>query len=709
MLGFSQSLDAQSCEVTMLHGEPVEIPDRDTVVLRILVTEADLEDLGSFQSVCDVQINFDHQKLSDLTFELFSPFGDTVMLIGPAIVNGTQSSAFRINHDLTFISGISGANGVVPTPDPPLESPWTNQIFGWGAQSSYGGTYVPFNGDFQDNMGGGFDRGPVTGIWELRVIDHFQNDVGNINSFGITFCDEDGLVCGSCEAEAGSFDNPADTTFICVGETFDPHEIYTEGPTDPLEYEEVFIVYNAIGGPVASGIVPDFSGLRAGVYQVRSANIIRSQLDSLTDNSFNLSTDDLSTLEQKNDEVGGQLCIDLSNIAIVRIVEPITVTESVNLCFGQSLQFAGQTITASGVYMDTLGRCDTIEIMDVTASDLRASFDSPTISTDCATGIAVIIPNVSGGVGVINYEWMMDTDPTVIRTDDRLPVAAAGFWSVRIFDDVCDTTLTIESLVAGAGFTASLAATTNELNCAVTSSDLTLTPNFTVDSIIWTRDGNPFARDTMMITVQDIGLYSADIYGSGCMINQSITIQSNLDPPDAQVIAPDISCANGGILATFSTNDPIRFSTWLNDAGDTVSTAAQLGINNAGMFELRLVGDNNCDTTIVFSVASDDVSPTVSDVPEGDITLNCLLPELVVSPSIDPTEVAEEFWIFGVRDTIRGPTDLTITEANAYRYVAFGINGCKTEIRLDVFVDTITPRLDIDPRCEDGFYHLYER
>jgi len=697
VLGFSQPLDGQSCEVTTLHAQAVEIPDRDTVVLRIFVSAADEADLGGFQSVCGVHVNFDHQKLSDLTFDMYSPFGDTVRLIGPAVVNGTQSSLFRINHDVTFISGITGAGGTGPNPDPPLQSPWTNIVFGWGARSSYGGIYVPFDGDFQDNMGGGFDRGPVTGIWELRVIDHFQNDLGNINSFGITFCDEDGLECGPCEAEAGSFDNPSDTTFICVGDTFDPHDIYTEGPTDTSLYEEVFIVYNAIGGPVERGVVPDFSGLRAGVYQVRSLNIIKSQLDSLTSSNFNLTTDNLSTLEQENDRVGGQFCMDLSDIAIVRIIEPTVVSESMDLCVGESIQFAGQTISTTGVYMDTLGRCDTISVMTITASDLEASFVSPTISTDCATGNALIVPNVIGGQGAITYEWRRGSDPAIISSADRLAVASADMWSVRIADQICDTTLTIESLVAGSGFTADLVASSNEINCGVPFSDLSLTANFSIDSIIWTRDGGFIARDTNMITVQNTGLYNADIYGGGgCLISESVTIESNFDRPDAQVIAPDISCANGGILATISTSDPLRFTTWLDQNGDTLSRGIELGVNNAGTFELRLIGENNCDTSIVFSVESDDVSPTVSDVPEGDFILDCALPSLSVVPTINPSEVAEEFWILGVQDTMRGPTGLMISEANTYRYVALGFNGCKTERRLDVSVDTLRPRLDVN-------------
>lgn len=818
LLLLAVSLRGQTCEVTILHGEPIEIPDQDTVVLRIFVSAADEVDLAGFQSICGVHIDFDHQQLSDLTFDIFSPFGDTVRLIGPALPNGTQASALRINHDVTFITGPN-----VGVPDPPLQSPWTNIVTGWGNQSSYGGTYIPFQGDFQNNMGQGLDRGPVTGIWELRIIDHFLNGLGNINSFGISFCRESGLLCGSCEAEAGSFDNPQDTTFICLGDSFDPHDIYTEGPTDPSEYEEVFVVYNAIGGPVTSGIVPDFSRLRAGIYQVRSVNIIRSQLDSLTRNSFNLASENLSTLERLNDQVGGQLCMDLSgNLAIVQIREPFTDTQFADLCVGESIQFAGQTISTSGVFMDTIGvRCDTIRVMNVTASDLevsfddaqisgcavgntvltptiigglgtityewsslgnpgftstddqitvntadtwtvriaddlcdttltiitretvvddqsvdlcpgenlqflgqtitstgifmdtigncdtimirrvtasdlQASFDNPTISTDCTTGNALIIPNVTGGAGSITYEWMQGSDPAIISTADRLAIASADTWSVRISDDICDTTLVIESLVAGSGFTANLVASSNELNCGIASSELLLTTNFNPDSIIWSLEGAVISRDTNAVTVQDTGIYNAQIFGTGgCEINQSIRILENFSQPDAQVIAPNITCANGGIIATYVSNDPIMFSTWLDSSGDTLITGPELPINNAGTFELRLIGDNSCDTSIVFSVTSDDVLPTVTDVPDGDFTLDCAMSELVVTPIIDASEVAEEFWIFGVSDTMRGSTSITITEANTYRYVALGVNGCKTERRLDVLVDTIRPSLDV--------------
>ena len=825
LLLVKQPLLAQTCEVTVLHDQPVEIPDQDTVILRIFVTAADEADLAAgFQSVCGVHLDFDHQQLSDLTFDIFSPFGDTVRLIGPALPNGTQFSAFRVNHDVTFVNGIAGASGGAAMPDPPLQSPWTNIVTGWGAVSAYEGTYLPFQGDFQSNTGNGFDRGPVTGIWELRIIDHFQNAVGNINSFGITFCRESGVICDSCEAEAGDFTNPQDTTFICEGDTFDPHEIYTEGPADPSEYEEIFVVYNAIGGPVSSGVIPDFSRLRPGIYQVRSVNIIRSQLDSITRPSFNLASENLASLEAINDQVGGQLCMDLSdNVAIVQINEPIIEPQSMDLCVGESIEFAGRTISTSGVFMDTIGRCDTIRVMTVrasdlevsfdsaslnsdcavgstvlapvvtgglgtiayawssasdplfassdaviavaradtwtvtisddicdttltittretfvddqainlcagenlqflgqtittsgvftdtigncdtimirrvTASDLQASFPNPTISTDCITGSALIVPDVSGGVGTITYEWRRGADPAIISTDDRLAIANADTWNVRIADDICETTISIESIVAGLGFTADLTATNDELNCGVSSIELVLSINFAMDSILWSRDGVMIARDMNAITVQEPGLYNVDVYGAGgCMIDQSITIGENLQIPDAQVIAPNITCENGGIIATYMSNDPIMFSTWLDQDGDTLITGTDLPLSNPGTFELRLIGENNCDTSIVFSVTSDDVLPNVADVPEGDFTLDCAITELVITPSIDQSEVEEEFWIIGVADTMRGPTGLTITEANAYRYVAIGINGCKTERRLDVFVDTIRPMLDVD-------------
>ena len=680
---FCTSLDAQ-CTITSLFGEEIAIPDEDTVTIRLFVSAANEIDLAGFQSICAIDLDFDHRNLSDLTFELYSPVRDTSILIGPAIPGGTNSAGLPINHDISILSESTFGLEV-----------WTNLIQGWGTLSSYTGEFASFGSDFGYGLDDRLDYGPVTGVWELRIIDHFLNDDGTLNSFSITFCEDAGLVCGPCEPRSGMFID-TDTTYICVGASYDPHLLYQDA-TNLADYTDVFIVYNALGQAVASGDIPDLSTLGAGDYTVRAVNIISAQADSLSSMATsNLTELDFDALAELISSPGGLYCMDLSNTTTISIREPIIDDQTVLLCVGESLVLGDRTISDTGVFRDTVGLCDTIKIRRVITSALQASFPGLTVSTDCISGNVVIGPTVTGALGEVQYEWRRVGDPNVILQDSSLNINTAELWSVHISDDQCDTTLQIESLIAGEGFSVALKASPAEFNCSSDTSVISFQAfGFNPDSVFWYLDGQLLGRDIDSIIARSQGVYSADIYGSGCMLRDDVTISASFAVPQATVNAPDISCTNGGILATINTNDPLLFSTWTDTNGDTLSRSVEIGINTPGTYDLTLVGMNFCDTTITFQVDSDDELPIVDDVPSGDITLNCDNPTLSINPSIDGAEVSEDFWIVGVSDTMRGVRDLTIDAANAYRYIVVGDNGCISATRIDVSLDTISPRLEI--------------
>ena len=365
------SLLGQQCSLTLLNNEEIEIGDFDTISLRFYVSEADEEDLAGFQSVCAVRLLFEHQQLSDLTMVLTSPIGNQVTLIGPALENRTQFSVFPISHDLTFVGEATATQNIQLDPDPLLSDNWTNDLFNiWTQRSSWGGVYLPFLGGFNIE----FETGPVTGIWELTIIDHFLNGVGKFEGLEITFCEEDGVVCEACEATSGQF-AVQDTQVVCTNEVLDLNDLYQLGPADPALYDDSFFIFDENGNAVQQGSITDFTILPEGVYSAYSINMLSSQADTALAGLGTLTRDQLVDTVAF---IGGTLCLDISDPIYVSIKEPVLeFLPTENLCLGDSLIFGGQTIKTSGTYVDTIGLCDTIKTLLVASTCLLYTSPSP--------------------------------------------------------------------------------------------------------------------------------------------------------------------------------------------------------------------------------------------------------------------------------------------------------------------------------------------
>ncbi len=685
-----QSLQGQQCSLTLLNNEEIVINDFDTISLRFYVSEADEVELADFQSVCAVRLLFEHQQLSDLTMVLTSPIGNEVTLIGPALQNRTQFSPFPIEHDLFFVSNLGGGANITLNPDPLLSDRWTNDLFNiWSSRSFWDGVYWPFTGDF----GSEFENGPVTGIWELTIIDHFLNGQGKLTGFEIEFCREDGVVCNSCEATSGQF-AVQDTQFICSNEVLDLNTLYQVGPADPTLYDDSFFIFDENGNAVQQGSATDFTALPEGVYSAYSLNMISSQADTALTGLATLTKDELLDSVAF---IGGQLCMDISPPIYVSITEPFLETlPTQNLCVGDSVEFGGQVITTSGTFLDTIGICDTIKTLNVVSTDLQASFSSPSIFTDCATGMVTFGPDVTGGVGPVVYEWR-EAGSASVSNDSALTFSATSTWQLIVRDNVCSLTLDLAVQASGQDFSVVLEANPRSFNCRDTTSQIRYIPSVPVDSVLWFRDGVFLSRGDPFIEVADEATYSIEAYGgNGCIRTEMLSLTSDFAEPTAQVNVDEITCFNLGVLATFTSSSNIDQSIWINEQDDTISRGIEAPISTPGAYELLLIGDNRCTTTIPFDVISNADLPQIDDVPTGEFRLTCETSVLEIRPDI-ASDALDDYWVIGVNDTIRGMTDITITEANLYRLLVIGANGCLAERRLEVSVDTLKPAFTVVP------------
>jgi len=144
------------------------------------------------QGVCEVEIDFAHDFISDLEISLTSPSGQTVPLISsPANNDTTYFSRWKIKIKRC---------GDPANPDPGF-SPIFESNTNWPNNSTFTGSYhhnvTPANDCLES-----INTGPVNGKWLLTVSSNGYRGVGYIYGFKIKFCDQSGIICSGLNYES---------------------------------------------------------------------------------------------------------------------------------------------------------------------------------------------------------------------------------------------------------------------------------------------------------------------------------------------------------------------------------------------------------------------------------------------------------------------------------------------------------------------------
>jgi len=144
------------------------------------------------QGVCEVEIDFAHDFISDLNISLTSPAGQTVPLISSLS-----------NKDTTYFSRWKikiKRCGDPATPDPGFSPIFENNT-NWPNNTTFMGSYhhnvTPANDCLES-----INTGPVNGTWLLTVASNGHRGVGYIYGFKIKFCDQSGIICSGLNYES---------------------------------------------------------------------------------------------------------------------------------------------------------------------------------------------------------------------------------------------------------------------------------------------------------------------------------------------------------------------------------------------------------------------------------------------------------------------------------------------------------------------------
>ncbi|MBL7783856.1 MAG: proprotein convertase P-domain-containing protein [Saprospiraceae bacterium] len=187
---------AQTGDSTCLYSVqfPLNLPDISTTTIDLRIDGATNATLGeNGQRICSVHLSFTYEYIGDISIQLTTPNGQSVMLVGPMGFFGATDST---NWDIDFIACNTPA-----VPDTPYAAVWTSN-HPWGMNRHYYGSYYPSSGCLEQLTGS------VNGTWKLAITDNQPIDQGILYDFSINFCDDSGIYCNSCQANAGALTGP---------------------------------------------------------------------------------------------------------------------------------------------------------------------------------------------------------------------------------------------------------------------------------------------------------------------------------------------------------------------------------------------------------------------------------------------------------------------------------------------------------------------
>ena len=354
-------MSAQGCECIGCQG-PIPISSTNTYTLN--VSGAINNNLSSpDQGICGIYLDVTFEHIWSLTITLTSPSGQMITLMGP-YDNFPSTTGFS-NWDISFlpcanpVSPDTMASGVF------FNDQWTN-LQGWGFFTNYTGSYYPYLGCLED-----FNSGSVDGNWTMTVTNGSSiYDDGSFNGFSILFCDDSGMGCTACDANAGDL-SVVDDIGLCVGDNYsgsiDPFYSFGTEPNNQYGYTYIISQNSIIQ---SYEMTPDFSTYSDGTYEVCGLSYLSTEILLIPPPDGSLSVAELEVIMTTT----APFCGDISDDCFVVTVYPAldTVFISDSFCRDENYVFAGNIYNSAGVYYPVLPNsvgCDTT--VELTLSELE--------------------------------------------------------------------------------------------------------------------------------------------------------------------------------------------------------------------------------------------------------------------------------------------------------------------------------------------------
>ncbi len=676
-------MSAQGCECVGCQG-PIPISSTNTYTLNVSgATNPNLSNPG--QGVCGIYLDVTFEHIWSLTITLTSPSGQMVTLMGP-YDNFPSTTGFS-NWDISFLPC-----GDPVSPDPMtsggfFNDQWTN-LQQWAFFTNYTGSYYPYLGCLED-----FNSGSVDGDWTITVTNGSSvYDDGSFNGFSILFCDDSGMGCTACDANAGDL-SVVDDIDLCIGENYngsiDPFYSFGTEPNNQYDYTYIISQSSIIQ---SYEMTPDLSTYSEGTYEICGLSYLSTDVSLIPPPNGILSVADLEVIMTST----APFCGDISDDCFVVTVYPIpdTIFISDTFCRNENYVFAGNVYSAGGVYYPVLpasAGCDTI--VELSLGELQAYEEN--ISSTICQGDTFFVANIfhvnTGNYAdtltsvlgcdsiinldltVLNPQAIIVVPDTIICSSLEIELNASGstgdsyIWSTNDGNIMGNTLNNITTVDRAGRYYFMVTQVNSGVVCtAIDSVDVIenlVAPIVSVpmDSIItcdvptivldgngssvgsefsyeWTTINGNITQDTFTLlpTINSGGTYVLSVTNNDndCVSQDSVLILQNTNFPSASAgAAMEINCDNPTVQldGSSSSQGNAFIYLWTTTDGNILlgNESLQPTVDSAGTYLLTVTDTfSNC-ATIDFVDVTIDTLPPIADA-GNDFTVNCFTPLIQV-------------------------------------------------------------------------------
>ena len=203
-----------------------------------------------------------------------------------------------------------------------------------------------------------------------------------------------------------------------------------------------------------------------------------------------------------------------------------------------------------------------------------------------------------------------------------------------------------------------------------------------------------------MLTIDQAGTYFLQVTDpdNGCIFQDSVLVQSDQLPPDAQIAAAEeLNCLNNLILldGTGSTQGPAISYCWTDQNGTLLGQNSDLQVDSSGTYQLLVFNtQNGCADSTLISVAEDIEFPIVDVGPDTLINCGQSDVELTLVNNLPPGNY-NYTWSDGMGNTLGDQQQVLVDGDGSYQLMVTNVdNGCAASDTLEVFADFNAPDAD---------------
>ncbi|SOE23573.1 conserved repeat domain-containing protein [Spirosomataceae bacterium TFI 002] len=309
-----------------------------------------------------------------------------------------------------------------------------------------------------------------------------------------------------------------------------------------------------------------------------------------------------------------------------------------------------------------------------TSIQITKDADLPTpVITSTATELNCNVTSIDlTATGGDSYLWSTGATTALISVSD-----SATYTVTAMNANGCTASTSIQITKDADLPTPIITSTATELNCNVTSIDLTATGG---DSYLWSTGAT-----TALISVSDSATYTVTaMNANGCTASTSIQITKDADLPTPIITstATELTCNLTSIDLTATGGDSYLWSTG--------ATTAMISVTDSATYTVTAMNANGCTASASIQIMKD------ADLPTPVITstateLNCNV------TSIDLTATGGDSYLWSTGATT---AMISVTDSATYTVTAMNANGCTATSQVHILKDIAVLNLEIaDTLC----------